>query len=275
MLVMLGGGLPGLLTSRALELIRNADVVYVDTYTMPEPEWLEGLARVEAKGRVVPASRELLEQGMTRIVEEARDKLVVVLVPGDPLIATTHIALLVEARRRGVEWLVVPGVSGVVSAMTLSSLQFYRFGRTITIPGPWRGIKAYSVVEYLRCNLSLGLHTLLLLDYESGRQLQPGEAAGILLELEGKLAEEKGWEKILPGLLALVVERAGYQDYGVEWHRLASLASTSKEYRSPSSIVVPGYIHETESEALQGVHGVPRRAIEEHNRLVRGILVCP
>lgn len=275
MLVLLGGGLPGLLTTMALELIKRADVVYVDIYTMPESDWLIDLARVEAGGRVVPASREVLEQGMTSIVEEARDKLVVVLVPGDPLIATTHIALLIEARRRGVEWLVVPGVSGVVSAMTLSSLQFYRFGRTITVPGPWRGVKAYSVIEYLRCNLSLGLHTLLLLDYESGRQLQPSEAAGILLELEEELAEEKGWDKVLSGLLALVVERAGYQDYSVEWSRLAGLAGAIKEYRSPSSIVVPGYIHETESEALQGIHGVPREVIEGHNRLVRGLVACP
>ena len=266
MLVLAGGGMgPGYSTGVLDDVVSRASVVYVETYTSPGSEWLVEYARRLAGGRVRVASRSDLEEGAPRVVEEARRGLVVVLAPGDPLVATTHVSLLLEASRRGVEWRVIPGVSGVVAAMAASGLQFYRFGRTATIPGPWRGVRAYSLVDYIYCNLSCGLHTLLLLDYDPGEgPLDPGEAARILVDLE---AEAVG-EGILPRLVALVVEAGGLEGSRVGWWRLGELAGRRLGGRGAASLVVPGLVHPTEAEALEVLHSIPGYVIEEHNRVV-------
>lgn len=250
-----------------MELASKADVVYVDVYTSPGASWLaEELSRL-AGGRVVAAGREVLEQGAWRIVEEAREGLVVVAAPGDPLVATTHVSLLVEAARRGVEWRVIPGVSGVVAAKTASGLQYYRFGRTFTIPGPWRGVRAYSVVEYAYTNICAGLHSAVLLDVDDeGRQLPPGEAAGILLDLEREVAGELGVEPVLHRLMALVVSRAGQPGQLVDHGRLPDVGSA--RWSPPATLVIPATVHPTEAEALQALHGVDPSLVEGHNRAV-------
>ncbi len=266
MLVLAGAGLhPGLVTVEVEGLVRGADRVYVDTYTMPGSGWLLEWAR-RLNSNVVEASRDTLESGAHRVIREAARGLVVVLVPGDPLIATTHIALLEEASRLGVEWRVVPGVSGVVASKTLSGLQYYRFGRTVTVPGPWRGVRAFSVVVGVYGNLCVGLHTLVLLDLsEDGGQLSPASAARQLMDLEGELCREHGVDTLLPGLLVAVVERAGMPGARVTWARLGSLESLGEDWAAPSSMVVPGYIHPTEADALERLYGVDPRAVRSHN----------
>jgi len=251
-LVLAGGGLgPGYVGGLVAELVRGGDVVYVDTYTVPGAGWLLEWARGVAGGRVVEASRGVLEEGAPRIVEEARSALVVVLVPGDPLIATTHRSLVVEAVRRGVEYRVVPGVSGVCAAKTASLLDYYRFGRTVTVPGPWRRVRAYSVVEYLLRNACAGMHTLLLLDIDEwGRQYPPGDAVEQLLSLAGELGVS------LDGAPLLAVERAGLEGERVTLHRLPSVEEPRGGWREPASLVVPGPLAAYEREALEAVHGV-------------------
>ncbi|MEB3851910.1 MAG: diphthine synthase [Desulfurococcales archaeon] len=270
-LILAGAGVyPGSVTSEVAGLVASADRVYVDTYTMPGADWLLAWARRVAGERVAPASREALEARAREVVEEARRGTVVVLVPGDPLIATTHVSLLVEAAGRGVEWRVAPGVSGAVSAKVLSGLQYYRFGRTVTIPGPWRGVRAVSVVSQIYGNLCVGLHTLALLDVsEDGSQLPPAAGAGTLVELEGELARDMGVEEgVLPGLLAAVVERAGTPEARAYWGTLGGIASGGGS-RAPSSIVVAGIVHPTEADVLEGLYGVSRGEVERHNAALR------
>lgn len=268
-LVLAGGGVwPGSLTRELLELASNADVVYVDVYTSPGASWLvEELSKV-ARGRVVEAGRDALESGAGRIVEEARKGLVLVVAPGDPLVATTHVSLLVEAARRGVEWRLSPGVSGVVVAKVASGLQYYRFGRTFTVPGPWRGVKAYSIIEYAYTNICAGLHSAVLLDLDDeGRQLPPGEAARILLEIEREVASEAGVEPFLARLMALVVSKAGLPGQSVGSSRLADVGGIS--WQPPATLIIPATVHPTEAEALQALHGVDPNLVESHNEAVR------
>ncbi len=267
-LVLAGGGLwPGSLTRELLETASRADVVYVDIYTTPGAPWLaEELSKV-AGGRVVRAGREVLESEAVRIVEEARRGLVLVVAPGDPLVATTHVSLLVEAARRGVGWRILPGVSGVVAAKVATGLQYYRFGRTFTVPGPWRGVKAYSIVEYAYTNICAGLHSAILLDIdEDGRQLPPEEAARILLELESEVAGEYGVKPFLARLMAVIVSRAGLPSQLVRSGKLADLEGV--EWQPPATLVIPAIIHPTEAEALQALHNVDPGLIKSHNNAI-------
>ena len=194
------------------------------------------------------------------------------MVPGDPLIATTHISILLEASKNKIKWKVLPGVSGVTAAMVASGLQFYKFGRTVTIPGPWRSVKAYSVVEYIYCNLEKGLHTLLLLDYIEGRMLQPWEAAKAILELEKELSREEAFYPILERLIIIIVERAGLEDQRVLWSKLKRLALSNHKSPPPTSLIIPGRIHPTEAEVINEILSIPISAIDEHNRIVRSVM---
>ncbi len=273
-LIIAGGGLgPKIDSLRVIHLIKKADIVYVDTYTSPNSRWLfEEARKVGGDLKVIEAPRMLLEDEVQRIIKEASEKNVLVLVPGDPLIATTHVSILLEASKNKIKWIVIPGVSGVTASMTASGLQFYKFGRSITVPGPWRTLKAYSVIEYLYCNLEKGLHTLLLLDYVEGRMLQPWEAAKAILRLENELSMEEAFYPILERLIVIIVERAGFEDQKVLWTRLRRLALSNHESSPPTSLIIPGRIHPTEAEVINELLSIPMSAIDEHNRIVRSIM---
>lgn len=256
MLVLIGAGLgPGQLTLEAVKYIKGASVVYVDVYTMPGSSWLLDEAR-RLNSNVRAATRHDLESRSRLIVQEASEADVVILVPGDPLIATTHISLLVEASEMGVEYRYIPGVSGVCAAKAASGLHYYRFGRTITVPGPWRGVRPYSVLEAIYTNLCAGLHTLLLLDIdEGGKQLRPSEAASIIMTLEESASREAGVDPIVSGLPAIVVEAAGTGRQRVRVKRGLAEVSRAGGWLEPSSIIIPARLHETEKWSLEVLHG--------------------
>src|SRR3990172_5506683 len=108
MLVFIGLGLfdEKDLTLRALEEARSCDVLYAEFYTSrmagTSIERLEGV--VGKKINVL--SRPEVEEGKI-ILEKAGSSKVGFLVPGDPLISTTHIALRLQAREKGIETRVV------------------------------------------------------------------------------------------------------------------------------------------------------------------------
>ena len=257
--LLVGGGYTeGLQTVEALEALRGASKVYVDTYTMPGAAWLLDIARRTARGEVVAADRKLLEEGVRDVAKEALKSDVAVLVPGDPLIATTHAALLAEAAGLGAQVRVIPGVSGVCAAKSVTLLHYYRFGRTVTVPGPWRGVKAYSVVEAVYGNLCVGLHTMLLLDVREGGtgQLEPGEAVRIVLRHEEDLAGEAGYEPVLHSLPVIVVSAGRRGNHYIAVHKSAAEAARA-EYPPGRvySLVVPAELHDSEEWALREVYG--------------------
>ncbi|MCS7107614.1 MAG: diphthine synthase [Acidilobaceae archaeon] len=249
MLVLAGHGLWEKGATKELEEeLERADVIYVETYTMPSSSWiLEAVSKYGNK--VLRASRSMLEEGSRKIVEEAREKRVVVLTAGDPLMATSHQALLAEAAERGVDFVYAPGISGVCAAKVFSGLQYYRFGRTATVPGPWKGFKPYSIAAYIYGDLCVDLHTLLLMDIsDEGEQLSPPAAARIVLDAEAVLEKELGYRGSLKWLPAVVVERAGMPNARVRaYDSLSSLAATEESFLEPSSVIVPATLNKVEA----------------------------
>ncbi len=246
MLILAGTGLHrGHLTLELIEALKTADKVYIDVYTMPNTQGIVSAIK-EYAPHAVEATRSMLEDRATEIIEEARHLKIVITVSGHPLIATTHVSLLAEARARGVETRVIHGISGVVAAMTVSGLDFYKFGRTVTIPGPWRSVKPYSIVEYIYYNAVAGLHTLLLLDIDNeGRQLCLKEAKEVLLEVD-RLG-------VLAGMPAVIVEDAGLNTERV-WS--TELGSIDRCQEGIASIVLPLGISRIEQEILEEIHGI-------------------
>ena len=233
-----------------VELLEKADKIYLDTYTMPIDEALKEFLESRFKGKLIPSPRRLLEDEYWRILKEAEEGIVVVLVPGDPLIATTHISLLVEAVKKRLKVRVIPGISGVVAAMTATGLSYYKFGRTATIPGPWRRVTPYSTLEVLYSNMCMGAHTLLLLDIDDwGRQLEPVEGIQGLVSLEREMGLS-----LLRSLTVLIVWDAGTEEVRVVGYEPGG--SPPRHKGRLASVVVPGRVSRIEAEHVHVLHGV-------------------
>ncbi len=184
MLFMVGTGLaPDDISLRALELCKRRGIdLFAENYTSnATPEYIRTISERTGK-RITMLGREEMEEGMAQLVKSAAVKDIVVLVGGDPLIATTHKIAYMEARKHGVMVAVLHSASVLSAAMGESGLDFYRFGQVCTIPRWSEHYKPVSFYETIEKNMKGNLHSLLLLDYNQKSQssIQPSYAAGIL-----------------------------------------------------------------------------------------------
>ncbi len=254
LLCIVGGGISAeYLTLKAINEIMSADKVYIDTYTSIAPGIDEELvSRLNPRAEIVKASRKQLEDYSWKLIGEALDKRIVVLVPGDAFTATTHIAIRVEAAKRGVKVCFVNGVSGLQAVMNTLGLQVYRFGKPVTLVYP-EAFKPYSVVEVVRDNLARNLHTLVLLDLrlEEGVAMTINEAVEILLDLDNEYSLENNSEPVLRSVKAAGVARAGLLDEKCVVGSLESLARASFPPPPHTLVVLAKRLHPLEEESLQ------------------------
>jgi diphthine synthase len=219
------------LTLEAVNELKTADVVYIDTYTSIYGDSIEEIKRFNPNAKYVFASRRDLEElFVEKIIEEARSKKVVIAVPGDPFIATTHDAVWISAIKRGVEVKVVNGLSFITLAYSRLGLQSYKFGKHVTLLHPSL-FKSYSTVDTIYSNLERNLHTIVLLDLrvEDNYAMTISEAVEILLELD--------YKELLRDQTALGVARLGWVDEKICARTLREL-STCKFPPPPHSLVI-------------------------------------
>ncbi len=244
---------------RLLEVLRNADTVYIDSYTSIAPGLDVGsVSRLASKARIVVADRRLLEENQRVIIEEALEHEVVVLVPGDPMLATTHVTLRLEALKRGVKVEVIHGVSGLQAVISFTGLQVYRFGRTVTLVYPEEGFRPYSTISYIWENMERGLHTLVLLDLrlDEEKTMTVNEAIPLLLELEEELAREEGVKPRIRDAILVGVARAGTREAVCRAGRATDVAAASYPPPPHSVIVTAPRLHPVEEEALRLICGM-------------------
>ncbi len=105
----------------------------------------------------------MLEDKSSEFLERAKKKDIALLVYGDPLIATTHIALLKEAKKIQVKTEVIHNVS-ILNAIAQTGLSIYKFGKIASMPEWKQDYKPESFYETIKQNLSIQAHTLLLVD---------------------------------------------------------------------------------------------------------------
>jgi len=166
------------LHERAKEVIRNVGEVWADVYTSPFPGGLVNCIK-RIRDDVKPATRDVLEGKFLF------GPSVAVVVPGDPMAATAHSALIVEAKERNYEIKILSNVSALQAARSKSGLSQYRFGRVVTLMFPQDDIDfSESVYNAIKDNDSLNLHTIVLLETGYGRDMRANEAARLLLKYE-------------------------------------------------------------------------------------------
>ncbi len=249
----------GALSLEALDEIQSADVVYVEQYTSIAPQLtLERLKRITL-GRIKVVKRyDLEDKSGEEILNEAQSgRKVVLLVAGDPFIATTHVTLRIEAEKRGIRTRVVNGLSAITAVISITGLQIYRFGKIATLTYPEEGIYPLSTYYTVRENLERNLHTLLLLDLklEKGKAMTVSEAAEILLEIEERVCAEEGWTPVLRETIGVGVARAGTPEAKAVAAKIPELREVELP-PPPHSLIVVAKPHPVEEEALRYLCGL-------------------
>jgi diphthine synthase len=231
-LIGLGLGNEKSLTIEGLEAAKKCEC-YFESYTS-KYESLERLEKLVGK-KITVLKRGDVEEGSQKILDSAKKKDVAILVIGDPLAATTHVDLVIEAKKHKIPIKIIHN-SSIFSAIGETGLQLYKFGRTATVPY----IKhVESVKDAIKGNRKLGLHTLLLLDLdaEKDKYMTVKEALEILLE--GKIIPER--EKLVAAHIS--------EESQIFYNNPERLMK--KKIAAPSVLVVPGKLHFAEKEFLE------------------------
>lgn len=227
-LIGLGIGNENSLTIEGLEIAKKCEC-YCEFYTL---EWQGSLERLEKLigKKVIVLERSDLEENLQQFLQKAEEKNVALLVPGDPLAATTHIDLVVEARNQNISVRIIHNAS-IFSAIAECGLQLYKFGRSATIP---KTRQLQAVKESVSMNKKNGLHTLLLIDIGLGLK----EALQMLLE-----------EKIINGdEKIIIVSRLGTETK-IKYAPASVLSNF--DFPPPAVVIIPGKLHFREKEFLE------------------------
>jgi len=245
---------------QGVEEARGADTVFAEFYTsLMAGLSLEGLEGLLGR-RVSVVSRKALEEGEGRLIlQRAKEGKAVLLVPGDPLIATTHVDLRIRAEKEGIRTRVVHGASILSAVIGLSGLQNYKYGRSVTVPFAEGAVVSETPYMVIMENRERGLHTLCFLDIrvEKDRYMTIREGLETLLATE----KRKKLGVVTMGTLVIGIARAGSTDPAVK-------AGYVKEIMDhdfggpPHSLVFPGRLHFMEAEALITLADAPEEIRE-------------
>ena len=233
---------------RGLEEIRDVQAVFAEFYTsLMSGLSVERLEELVGKEVVAVSRRSLEEEEGKEILRKARRGKVAFLVPGDPLIATTHVDLRLRAEREGIRTRVIHGASIVSAVVGLSGLQNYKYGRSVTIPFAEEGFVSETPYKVILENKERGLHTLCFLDIKADekRCMTVRKGLEVLMAVEKK----RKMNVITRETLVVGVARAGSENPTVK----AGYVEELMDYEfggPPHSLVVPSRLHFMEAEAL-------------------------
>ena len=175
------------ITLKGLEAVKKCDFVYLESYTSKINCPIESLEKLYEK-KVVLADRQLVENDDNLILKNAKEKNVAFLVVGEVFAATTHMDLYLRAKKRAIKTMVVYNAS-VLTAIGITGLQLYKFGKTASIPIINENVE--TPYDALKINQENNLHTLFILDLkeDSNDSLSVNDAIRYLLKVEMKRGE--------------------------------------------------------------------------------------
>ena len=282
MLWFVGLGISGIseLSDNTISIIKNADTVYLESFTSPISETEKEQLANMCDGEFKIAKRWLVEDG-NEILENAKKREVVLISYGDPYIATTHLELKTRAVTDKIETKTIHSSSIVSSLIGEIGLQYYKVGKILTIMNdPKSMITPYNTISN---NLLSKMHSVILLEYNEDKSffLAPQDALSLLLDAE-KIQNRK---IISLDTFAIIASRIGKSDQSITSGKISNLIK--KEFGNPPhTIIIPGSLHFTESNAVKivtdcidepfdnsaNVKGVSEQMIEKYVPMVREAL---
>lgn len=222
------------ITLKGLEAIKKCKKIYLDTYTSKLNCSIKKLEKLYKK-KINLADRKLIEESNT-ILKEAKKQNIALLIPGTPLVATTHINLILEAKKQKIKTEVIENAS-IYTAIAITGLFIYKFGQTTTTPFDNVDIKSpYEV--YLK-NQKNNFHTLFLLDIKNNKLMTINEALAYLL----KQGLDKN--KLVIGCTALGSKKPEIK-VGLAYKIL-----NYKFKKFPQCLIIPSTLHFIEEESIK------------------------
>jgi len=236
-LIGLGLELEGI-SKKGLEIAKRCKRVYLEKYTVDFPYSLKDLEEVFLK-KIVPAERGFVES--MEIIDEAKKMDVALLIYGSPLTATTHIALLQEAKRCRVKIEVIYNAS-ILDAVAQTGLQLYKFGKITSMP-KWDRLKSFtpdSFIKVIQENLSINAHSLILIDIG----MNFNEAINQL-----RISAEKNNLELNK---IIVCQSLGTKKKKIVYKNIYELED--ENVKKPYCIILPAKLHFVEKEILEEIY---------------------
>ena len=218
----------------AREVCKQADKVYLEAYTVDFPYRQEKLSDIVGN-KVIPLTRMMVEA--EDFVDEAKDKNIVLLVYGSPLVATTHISLIMRCKKLGIDYKIYHNAS-IVDAVVESGLQIYKFGKIASMPKWDKEYRPTSFISLIKDNQKISAHTLILIDIG----LSFPDA---LRQLTEASKDEIKLDKII------VCSGLGTKKGKIYYSKIDELFGA--EAIPPYCLIIPSELHFAEKEALEAI----------------------
>lgn len=247
MLWIAGLGISGIesISIETQKLLKNADIVYLEQFTSPVTKLESNKIRKLVKGEFKIAKRWMVEDGK-EILKNSKKKKVVLLTYGDPYIATTHIELRTRAIQEKIKTKTIHAASSITALVGECGLHYYKVGRIVTVMKDPKTLTTPYHVTY--SNALAGNHTVLLLEYNQDEEffLEPVNALSDLLSTE----KEQKRKIILPSTFVIIASRIGFKNQAITAGKISNLIKKNFG-KPPHTIIIPGQLHFTESDALK------------------------
>ena len=241
MLYLIGLGIwdEGDISLKGIEICRKSDKVYAELYTSA---WGGDLSKLEKliKKKIRLIKRADLEEKSARLVRQAKSKDIAILVPGDPLSATTHSGIMDDAMKSRVKVEVIHS-SSVFTSVAETGLSLYNFGKTVTVVAPGKKYRPDSFYKTIKENMSKGMHTLALLDINMSVQ----EGLTVLMNIERK----KRLKVMKPSGKIVVASAIGSPKKIIRYGSVIEL--NEENFPPPAVIIIPGKLNFFEKEFLE------------------------
>ncbi len=236
------------MSMRAIEVVRTCRTVFAENYTNMMREGT--LRRLEERiGRkIVLLAREEVEEEK-KILEACALGPTALLVPGDPMTATTHNSLVAAANLRHIQVHILHAASIFTAAPGAAGLQIYKMGKTATITYWRKNYEPTSFVDLVAENQARGAHTLCLLDIDPKLgPMKPSHA----LELIEKAQSRGNMAVLSPETRIFVLWHVGWPDQKV-WagtREKYPFSADANEPAGPAAIIIPSKMHFAEEESF-------------------------
>lgn len=248
MLYLVGIGLkPKDLTLEALDVLKNADQVFLENYTSQYSQGnikeLESI--IHKKFQVI--GRIGVEEQFDSAILSAKKNNIALMIFGNALTATTHLQILIDAKKKGIKCKIISGIS-ITNTIAESGLDEYKFGRTVTICYHTENFKPESFYDQIKENQKINLHTLCLLDIKKDENpeklMNSKEAIKILDKISNNRNETNNFEYI--SLIAM-----GCEKQKIIFGKENILKSKEIKELFPQSLIIIGKLNEKEKEAIE------------------------
>ncbi|MCB9358972.1 diphthine synthase [Candidatus Woesearchaeota archaeon] len=241
-LIGLGLGDEKDITIKGLETVKRCDRVYLEAYTSMLRCSVSDLEKQFGK-KIILADRELVEKrAEDTILADAKVMDVAFFVVGDVFGATTHVDLVLRAKKAGIPVMFIHNAS-IINAIGSTGLELYKFGKTTSMVFFEDNWKPTTPFDVIRMNQKNGLHTLVLLDIKADeeRYMSVNVCLRQLLEL-GMKEEEK----------VVGCARIGQEDQLIKFGTISELIDD--DFGEPlHCVVVPGELHFMEEDFLNSL----------------------